>query len=427
MLFIKPNKELFFALVDCNSFYVSCERVFDPSLWSKPVVVLSSNDGCVIARSNEAKAVGIPMGAPAFKYADLFKRHNVRALSSNFSLYGDMSHRVMETLSRFSPEMEIYSIDEAFLQLNQLPTAEWAKELKNTVYQWTGIPVSIGVGTTKTLAKASNRYAKKHLHQLGFCIFDKVDEQNQILKNFPVEDVWGIGRKSSKKLHCQGIYTAWDLANAEDVWIKKNLSVVGLRTAWELRGISCLACEEDVPSKQSILCSRSFGVELESEEELAEVLSTFTVIVAEKLRKQGSAATFIEVFVATNQFKDNFYSNAVQIVLDEPTDFTPNLIQRSKEGLKRIYKKGFSYKRMGIMAGGLVSKDTIQPDLFYRPLIAPKKQDHLMQMVDAVNQRYGKKTLTWAAEGLNGRWKPNKRQCTPHFTTNWDEILTVRI
>ncbi len=357
-----------FALVDCNNFYVSCERVFNPLLCNKPVVVLSNNDGCAVARSNEAKALGIPMGAPAFQYAALFKKNKVVVLSSNYTLYGQMSHRVMQTLAQFTPDFEIYSIDEAFLQFIDEPgLLPNAQKIKQTVWQWTGIPVSIGIAPTKTLAKVANRYAKKHLPQEGIFMLNDPELQKTILTDFPVEDVWGIGRQISHLLYRNGIRTAWEFACMEDRWIKKNLSVVGLRTAWELRGVSCLSLQEAAPPKKSIVCSRSFGREVFDEADLAEALATYVATAAEKLRAQGSIAAFIEVFLNTNRFKEeNYYGNAIHLTLPQATDYTPFLIHYAKHGLHKIYKSGFGYKKIGVLLGGLVSSKALQRDLFLK-------------------------------------------------------------
>lgn len=417
-----------FALVDCNNFYVSCERVFNPYLWHKPVVILSNNDGCVIARSNEAKALGIPMGAPAFQYAELFKKNRVLVFSSNYALYGEMSYRVMQTLSQFTSDIEIYSIDEAFLQLNEPHLYTYAKNIKQTVYQWTGIPTSIGIGPTKTLAKVANRYAKKHFPQEGVFILDNEKSQKEILSQFPVEDVWGIGRQISAFLFRHDMRTAWELANADDNWIKKNLSVVVLRTVWELRGISCLSLQEASSPKKSIVCSRSFGVEVKTEEGLAEALSTYAARAAEKLRQQESVATFLEVFLTTNRFKEgNAYNNAIQVVLPQPTDYTPQLIHYAKNALHQIFKDGFSYKKIGIMLGGLVSSKSFQRDLFFDKKVPEEKQRKLMELMDKTNAKYGKDTLKLAAQGITQPWKMQRNRCTNHFTTEWEDILTIKI
>ncbi|MBA3722335.1 MAG: Y-family DNA polymerase [Parachlamydiaceae bacterium] len=426
----KPSKPLF-ALVDCNNFYVSCERVFNPRIWNKPVVILSNNDGCVIARSNESKSLGIPMGAPAFQYAEIFKKHRVIVYSSNYALYGEMSQRVMQTLSQFAMDMEIYSIDEAFLHLNQENESEldpYIRHIKQTVYQWTGIPVSIGVASTKTLAKIANRHAKKNFPKEGVYIFNDPNLQQEVLSNLPVEEVWGIGGQISATLKRKGIYTASELASADDVWLKKHLSVVVLRTAWELRGISCLSLQEAAPPKKSIVSSRSFGVEITEESDLAEALSTYAATAAEKLRNECGVASFLEVFLMTNRFKEGpSYANSIQITLPQPTDYTPLLIHYAKCGLNKIYKSGYSYKKIGIQLGGIQSNRTIQQDLFAGKNYSIEKQTKVMKLIDQTNAIYGKDTLKFAAQGIDQPWKMQRNKCTDHYTTSWDGLLKIKI
>lgn len=418
----KPNNLPLFALIDCNNFYVSCERVFNPRLWNKPVVILSSNDGCVIARSNEAKALGIPMGAPAFQYDHLFKSHHVIVQSSNFTLYGDMSYRVMETLAQFSADMEIYSIDEAFLLLEK---AADAQNIKKIVYQWTGIPVSVGIASTKTLAKLANRYAKKYLPLEPYFLLDE-SNRAAILKKFTVEDVWGIGRQISSSLRSRAIYTAWDLCQLDDAWIKKRFSVVVLRTVWELRGISCLPLQEVAASKKSIVCSRSFSSDITQKEELAEALSDFTARAAEKLRKQGSLASFVEVFLNTNRFKEGCYFNAAQVVLQQPTDYTPRLIHSAKNALHRIFKEGLAYKKIGVLLGGIISGRFHQQDFLYTEGPPLEKQEKLMQLMDQTNAKYKKNMIRLAAQGVEGA-ASRRSCCSDRYTTNWDNILLIHL
>lgn len=428
MSFIKPTK-FFFALVDCNNFYASCERVFNPHLRGKSIVILSNNDGCVIARSNEAKELGIPMGAPYFQYADFIKKNGVIALSSNYTLYGQMSQRVMQTLETFTPDLEIYSIDEAFLSLTNVSTLDFqAQQIKQTVYQWTGIPVSIGVASTKTLAKTANRHAKKHHKKESFFILNDSEHQEKILKQFLVEDVWGIGHQTRVLLHQNGIRTAWDLACMDDSWIKKNLSVVGLRTVWELRGISCLHLEEVTLPKKSIVCSRSFGSNVYTKSDLAEALSSYVASAAERLRNQEGLASFLEIFLHTSRFKeDNYYSNSTYMNLHIPTDYTPSLIHYAKKGLNKIYRQGLAYKKIGVMLGGIVSNKTVQHDLFLENTISDPKKRVLMQLMDKTNAKYGKNKLKLAAQGITQSWKTKRNKCTNHFTTSWDDLLQINI
>lgn len=427
MLSTKRSRDLI-ALVDCNNFYASCERVFNPRLWHKPLVVLSNNDGCVVARSNEAKALGIPMGAPAFEYAPLFKCHQVVVLSSNYTLYGQMSHRVMQTLSQFSPEMEIYSIDEAFLHMENSPSLpSELRQIKEKVTQWTGIPVSIGAAPTKTLAKVANKYAKKKLPREGFMILSEEKLREEILTSFPVGDVWGIGPQKTAFLCRNGIKTAWELACAEDKWIEKNLTITGLRTAWELRGIACMPLEEFAPSKKSIVCSRSFGREVFKKAELEEALANYAASAAERLREQKSAASFLEVFLSTSRFKEgNYYANSIHVALPQPTDYTPHLIHFAKIGLSRIFKEGFAYKKIGVMMGGLACSDSLQQTLFLMSQLSDEKQRIIMRFMDHANAKYGGEALKYAAQGIKKEWSMRRNRCTARFTTSWDDLLTIQ-
>lgn len=420
------------ALADCNNFYASCERIFDPSLYSKPIVILSSNDGCVIARSNEAKALGIPMGAPAFQYAKLFRDRNVHVFSSNFALYGDISSRVMSTLAQFTDDLQIYSIDEAFFHLYPPNAVAQAQEIRRTVHQWTGIPVSIGIAPTKTLAKAANRFAKKDPLYASVACIQTVAEQEKALSRLPVEDIWGIGRRLADFLRRHNMHTAWDFRNAEDEWIRKNLSIVGLRIAWELRGISCLSMHEVPVPKKSIMSSKSFGQTVTEESEIAEALSTYTARASEKLRCEERLASSIQVFLRTSPFRENekFYENSVQIVLPQPTDYTPALIHYAKEGLRRIFKPGLNYKKTGILLANLVPRNSFQPDLFVPQGKSLEKQEAVMKVMEAANQRHGRRILKFAAEGVledEELWKAKQLQSTHRYTTRWEELLTIHL
>lgn len=422
---INPSKKCL-ALIDCNNFYVSCERVFDPHLRGKPVVVLSSNDGIVVARSKEAKQLGIPMGAAVFEYKDIIQNYGVIKLSSNYTLYGDMSHRVMSTLERFSPEIQIYSIDEAFLDIEASDPVDFCREIQRTVLKHTGIEISVGIGPTKTLAKVANDIAKKNSKNM--CSLQSLATQEEALEKLPVEDVWGIGRRLSNFLHRQNIHTAGDFKNADDNWIRKNLSVVGLRMAWELRGIACMTIDETPTPKKSITCSRSFSTNVSSLEELSEALATFTSRAAEKLREQESLASYLDVFLMTNRFQESsYYANQMQVVLPQPTNYTPQLIQFAKEGLKRIYREGFNYKKTGVTLGGLVPKSGYQMDLFAENSMQNEKEQTLIELMDQLNSHYGRTVIKTAAEGIEQPWKSKRDICTPHYTTSWDELLTINL
>lgn len=419
----KPNK--LFALVDCNNFYVSCERVFNPKLLNRPVVVLSNNDGCVIARSNEAKAIGIPMGAPYFQFRDQLQRHRAAVLSSNYTLYGDMSHRVVQTLLQFALDLEVYSIDEAFLLIENIHPESLARQIRETVRQWTGIPVSVGIAPTKTLAKIANRLAKKNDTLNGvFQLPASEAELEVLLDHVGVEDVWGIGFRHAARLSSKGILTAKDLRHADDQWIKKEMSVVGLRTVWELRGVSCLSLDEAPPAKQSITSSQAFGRPLETFEEMRCAVSSFVARAAEKMRAQGSLATYLSLFVEQAPFRSGY--TQTKLLLPEPTDYTPTLTSYALEGLKTLFLKGIAYRKAGVILSGLVSKDWVQQDL-YTSTRASTQQQKLMQTTDALNKRFGKKTAFFASEGVDRSWKMKQEKKTPAYTTNWNELLTIRL
>jgi len=405
------------ALVDCNNFYASCERVFNPKLRHRPLVVLSNNDGCIVARSSEAKALGIPMGAPHFQWADFIRAHDVVVCSSNYALYGDLSHRVMRTLEYFNPELEIYSIDEAFLWVGDVEDPyTHCRHIREKVLQWTGIPVSIGIANTKTLAKVANKKAKKMA--TGVYLPEEFDS---ILEDLPVGDIWGIGRRLTQFLAKRGIHTAAQLRDKEDVWVRKNLSVVGLRTVWELRGVSCLPLDEAPTAKQSIMTSRSFGRPIVSKEELAQAIATYAARGGKKLRNEGSVASWLQVFIIGKE-----YGKQANLVLPQPTSYTPTLIEYAKAGLEAIFKAGYAYKKGGILLGGLVSEESFQRDLFVDS--APEeKQKAAMLMLDRANHKFGYSVLQFAAEGTKRPWQMKGQLRSPCFTTRWDELLTICI
>lgn len=421
----KPDKPLI-ALVDCNNFYVSCERVFNSKLINKPVVVLSNNDGCIIARSKEAKQLGISMGTPLFQSESLLKKHGVISCSSNYALYGDMSQRVMETLRLFSPEVQVYSIDEAFFSLESMNAESICENARRTILQHTGLPVSIGMSQTKTLAKIANHIAKKDPTTNGVFLMEDGKLQEQILRNLPVEEIWGIGRQVSQSLYNQGVKTAWQLRNIDDAWIRKNLTVVILRTVWELRGISCLSMEEIPSNKKSIVSSRSFGKDVFKLEELSEALAAYTARAAEKMRQQKSLASRLGVFIESKRsFEIGTYTNQLYTALPQPTAFTPTLIEHGHFLLKKIFREGINYKKVGIFLDGLVPETSFQLDLFENNNWA--KQEMLMKFIDQTNNRYGKKVIRFAAEGTTQPWKMRQANRSPRFTTRWNELLSIRL
>lgn len=419
-----------YALVDCNNFYASCERVFNPKLRNKPIVVLSNNDGCVISRSNEAKSLGIPMGAPAFKFRDIFEKHDVHVFSTNFTLYGDMSHRVMSILKEFSPNIEIYSVDEAFLTLDDIPVKSltvYCRLIHDTILHWTGIPVSIGIGTTKTLAKAGSELGKKNPSLRGVC--NTMFETDNKLAQLHVSDVWGVGRQYSSLLLRHNITTALALKNTSDTWIRRHMTIQGLRTIFELRGTPCIEIEEAATAKKTILTSRTFGKETKEYNELAEAIASFTARACEKLRGQHSVAWHIMVFTQTNPHKEiPQYRNAYTITLPEPSNYTPIFISAALQGLRKIYRKQFTYKRAGVILTGISHDNTIQLNLFSQidaPLISHERQRVLMKIVDHLNHTWGRNTLTYAITGTKKPWHMRQLKRSLRFTTRWEDLLQV--
>ncbi|MCB1149608.1 MAG: Y-family DNA polymerase [Chlamydiia bacterium] len=417
---------MYIALVDCNNFYVSCERVFNPKL-KGPVVILSNNDGCIVARSQEAKALGIPMGAPLFKWKEFCDRHRVRVLSSNYTLYGDMSCRVMQTLATFSAELEIYSIDEAFLFFRKKPDLALLQKIRARVLQWTGIPVSVGLSTSKTLAKMANWMAKKRPEYGGVAAFTEAEEIQGALKSFPVEEVWGIGGQYARWLNAKGIHTAFDLTTLNDSWIRKEKGVVMLRLVEELRGICCLQIDEVPPPKKSLICSRSFGREITEFDALFEAVATYVGRAAEKLRAQEAAATYLSIFVVVNQrIQERYPSFEAGAALAEPTAYTPTLLKEARAHLKTLYREGIPYRKAGVFLGGLVPATCSQPDLFGLPPAEKKKQEKLMALVDGLNHKYGHKALRTASEGSpDSAWAMKRDLRTPNYTTSWDDLLKI--
>ena len=415
-----------FALVDCNNFYASCERVFDPSLKNRPIVVLSNNDGCIVARSNEVKALGIPMGVPFFEQKAVIKKNNIAVFSSNYQLYGDMSQRVMDSLHLFSPDMEVYSIDEAFLRLDHLEPRnlyDYCTTIRAKVMQWTGIPVSIGIGPSKVLAKVANRVAKKQMDNGVFDIRSQ-KTQDKILKTLGVEKIWGIAGRWAERLGRIGIEKASQLRDASPTIIRMHLSVVGERLVRELRGYSCIDLE-DIQSRKNIMSSKSFGTLLTQKEPMEEALANYAARACEKLRKQNSRAQAVYVFVQTNGFRetDKQYSNALTCTLTIPTSDTRLIIEAAKFCLSRIYKPGYRYKKVGVMLLDLIPASLEQKHLFvdcdHRP------GDHLMDLVDRINRDHGPDTLFFGAQGVNREWKMRCGLRSPRYTTQWDELLRV--
>ncbi|MBF0387411.1 MAG: Y-family DNA polymerase [Candidatus Omnitrophica bacterium] len=417
---LSPSRHII-ALVDCNNFYASCERVFDPSLRNRPVVVLSNNDGCAIARSNEAKALGIGMGEPFYKWRHLMETGGVRVLSANFALYGDMSRRVMTVLRSFASDMEVYSIDEAFLALAGLGIADhrvFGGELRRKVLQYTGLPVSVGIARTKTLAKAANQAAKKVPGLQGVGVLLDEEAIRARLEAVLVEDIWGIGRRKAKWLNEQGIFTAEALRRMEDSVIKKHLSVMTLRTVYELRGIACSGLEAVAAPKQSIATTRSFGDEIGGRDELEAALCSFVALAAGKMREQASAALGMQVFIETSPFKSGFYANTAYAEISPATDFTPELMGLSRRLLARIFRGGLRYKRAGVVLLGLVRAGD-GPGL-YEPAGSTERQGRLMEVIDRLDGE-----VFWAREQLSNGLRPKQTRRSGRFTSRWNELLQV--
>lgn len=432
-----------YGLCDCNNFFVSCERVFEPSLERVPVVVLSSNDGCIIARSNEAKALGLKMGQPLFQAQSIIRANGVRIFSSNMQLYGDMSHRVMDTLRMLLPEIEVYSIDEAFLNLEGMPIEalqERGREIARTVRRNTGIPVSIGIAPTKTLAKVASRLCKQYPKLNGCCLMYRPEDIEKVLRKFPIEDVWGIGRRYSKMLHAAGITTAYRFCQTSQEWIRNRMGISGLRTWRELNSQPCIEMEHDTPDKQSICVSRSFAHELYSFDELHSAISVFVTMAAEKLRKQKSYAGQIQVFVNTNRHRPEMPQNndSRLIKLDVPTDSTLEMLTLVVRALKTIFliAQGahatqtaagnvgpFGYKRAGVILSDITPKTALQTALF-DPADRPK-QARLMKAIDELNAYHGRDTVAVAAKGFDLTFS-NQDHSSRRYTTQWDEIMTVK-
>lgn len=418
-----------FALIDCNNFYASCERVFRPDLNEKPIVVLSNNDGCVIARSNEAKALGIPMGAPAFQYEKTFEKYGVEVFSANFALYGDMSNRVMTILSDYSPDIEIYSIDEAFLKFDGFDLfnlQEYGEEMRLKVKKWTGIPICVGIAPTKALAKVANRIAKKFPERTnGVYIIDSEEKRIKALKWLKVEDVWGIGRRHSKKLNALGVKTAFDFTQLDDYFVRKRMTVVGLRLKQDLLGVPTLDIE-DAQIKKSIATTRSFATNYTEFDELAERIATFTSLCAEKLRNQNSCCNSLMVFIRTNQHRDNLaqYNRNIVVKLPYSTNSSIELTKFAIQALKRIYKDGYAYKKAGVVVQDLAQADSLQQSLFEN---RDERHIPLMKAIDKLNVRFGQQKIRLAAQDLKRVWKMKQERLSPRYTTDLNDVIIVNV
>ena len=416
-----------FALVDVNNFYASCERVFDPTLMHRPVLVLSNNDGCVIARSQEAKALGIKMGEPWYKCKAFCEKHNVAVFSSNYVLYGDMSRRVMQCLSTFTPDMEVYSIDEAFLQFDGFEPSDltkYAVRIKETVFQWTGLPVCVGLGTTKTLAKAANFSAKKRSKTGVFNLCGPCTQAGT-LPTIPVEEIWGVGRCWAARLNQIGIETALDLREAHPAMIRQKFNVVAERIVYELRGESCLALETIQP-KKNIMVSRSFGRSVTDELDLLEAVSCYAVSATEKLRQQASRAGGLYVFLKTSRFRTNRpqHESSATYSFSCVTNDTREIIHGARECMKSIYREGFDYHKCGVMLMEISSARAVQGDLFCAPDY--QRSEKLMTVVDELNAQLGRNTISYAAQGIQRSWQMKQQMRSPRYTTQWNELMVAK-
>lgn len=414
------------ALVDGNNFYVSCERVFNPKLEGRPVVVLSNNDGCAVARSAEVKALGVKMGAPWFQMRDLARQHGIVAMSSNYALYADMSNRMMAILAQYSPDQEIYSIDECFLGLDgfdHVDLVEYGKAMRRQVKQWVGIPVCVGIAATKTLAKLANYCAKKGLAGGdGVCDFGRMSEMelSRLFSAIEVGEVWGIGRQLTRKLGDMGIVTVEGLRTADAKTLRDRFSVVVERTVAELNGVPCIEIEHDVPNKQQIMSSRSFGNYVYDLAPLREAVASYIAIAAEKLRNQGSLAGMVQVYIRTNPHKENApqYQKGLTIPLPEATDDTLRLTRAALWGLRRIYRHGYAYQKAGVVLLNLTDAAMAQMSLFSKA----SDNTRLMQVMDRINAIWGRGTLRSAAEGIQKNWKMKRERMSPCYTTRWEQV-----
>lgn len=432
---------ILYALVDCNNFYASCERVFNPQLNNKPIIVLSNNDGCVIARSQEAKALNIKMGVPYWEIKKIIKKHDVKVYSSNYQLYGDMSERVMNILKDYCGDIETYSIDEAFLkfdtQFSSIESIELVcKKLRSNLLQCTSIPVSIGISKTKTLAKLANQIAKKRVNVIArnvategvFSLYEPT-ELEKILSEIAVENIWGVGRAYKEQLNYCGIQTALDLKNANQAWIKKKFGVVLLRTVKELNNFSCFDLESPIESRKNIMVSRSFNKDIYRYSDLSEAISVYATRLGEKLRQYQQTTQHITVFIWTNPFNrltiDNRIYFADSIELPLATSNTNELIHYALQVLKKLYKTNYNYKKAGILAGELKPNSIIQTNLFH-PFEQEKQGRQLMKVMDSINEKYGKQTLYIASCGRNHTWSRREQFRSPCYTTKWSEVLSIK-
>jgi DNA polymerase V len=418
------------GLVDCNNFYASCERVFDPALNGRPVLVLSNNDGCVIARSNEAKELGIPMGAPAFEIEALVEKNGVKVFSSNYTLYGDMSSRVMAMLQTYSPEVEIYSIDEAFMRLDDFRTDtldSYGRQIIAEVRKGTGIPVSLGIAPSKTLAKLANKIAKKRKENRGVFVIDTDDKRIAALKSIEIGDVWGIGRRYADFLIKNKVNTAYDFTQLNKEWVQSNMTVVGRRMYDELRGEARIDFEVEPPAKQMICTSRSFGNMLSEYTPIEEAVANYAARCGAKLRKQNCCAGVMMVFVHTNAFRKDLpqYSRNIVIQLPIPTNSNIELVKYAAIGIKALYKEGFHYKKAGVIVSEIVPASSIQGNIFYN--LDSTRHDKIMGVLDTLNKSLGRDKVILGKQGFEKSWRLRQEKLSPCYSTRMTDIITVKV
>ena len=419
-----------FALADCNNFFASCERVFRPELQGRPVIVLSNNDGCAVARSNEAKALGIKMGDPFFKIRQIVEKNDVAVFSGNMALYGDMSQRVRWVLEDFAPAIEVYSIDEAFLDLRGMENIDfdaYAKKIAAECWRHTSIPVSVGIAPSKTLAKIASKLCKQYPKLRSGCYMHRPEDIEKVLRKFPIEDVWGIGRRTAAKLHSMGVRTAWDYTRLPDYAVRRMFALPGLRTWRELKGEPCIEFEDGFEAKQSICVSRSFSEEITDAAELCEQIANFASTMAEKLRRQKSVVSEMTVFAYTNRFKDNApqtYGNSL-VHFEHPSSDQRTIVSRAVAAAKELYRCGYGYKKAGVVATRLMQESDLVHSLF-EDTSASEREQKLTSALDAINGAYGKGTVKLAVQGSGHIKSSNERQ-SPHYTTLWSDIPAVTV
>ncbi|MCB0409126.1 MAG: Y-family DNA polymerase [Flavobacteriales bacterium] len=416
------------ALLDCNNFYVSCERVFRPELNNRPVIVLSNNDGCIISRSNEAKKLGIPMGTPVFKCEDIIKKNKVKVFSSNYTLYGDMSHRVMSILSKFSPDIEVYSIDEAFFGLDGFskyyPINDYGTRIRKTVLKNTGIPTSVGIAPTKTLAKVAAEIAKKYPQLEGVYTLDTPEKTEKALKWLPISGVWGIGRGYSEKVKDWGVQTAFDFTKLSDSLLKQKMGIQGLKIKRELLGEPCVSLELRKEYRQAVATTRTFSTYIEEFDKLEQTISNFAINCAEKLRKEKTYCSYLTVYLKTDIHRQNHkqYNKKIAIKLPHYTNSNIDVIHYARMGLKTIFENGHKYKRAGVVLFGIVPEDNMQLNIFYET----NKHKKLMSVIDHLNHKIGAHKVRIAAQGTDKVWQMKQENLSQKYTTHWKELMEVK-